>query len=107
MPTSARVGLQAVVTGLLERGMGEEVELLERARRLRAAIEEPGQAPKPTDAAPEEQPLRTVTDEVRQAFLAAVPGSAARTELLEWVRPGLQAAVAELAAAANRVRVSV
>ena len=30
--TSARVGLQAVVTGLLERGMGEEVELLERAR---------------------------------------------------------------------------
>ena len=51
---------------------GEEVELLERARTLRAAIkEEPGQAPKRADAAPEEQPSRTVTDEVRQAFLAA------------------------------------
>jgi len=96
--------LQAVVTGLLERGMGEEVELLERARRLRAAIEEPGQAPKTTEAAAEEEqpPPRTVTDEVRQTFLAAVPGSAARTELLEWVRPGLQAAVAELADEAER-----
>ena len=100
--TSARVGLQAVVTGLLERGMGEEVELLERARTLRAAIEEPGQAAKPADAAPEEQPLRTVTDEVRQAFLAADPGTATRAELLGWVRPGLQAAVAELAAEAER-----
>ena len=104
--TSARVGLQAVVTGLLERGMGEEVALLERARQLRAAIEKPGQAPKatggPAPDAPEYQPPTTVTDEVRTAFLAAAPGSATRAELLGWMRTGLQAAIAELAAEAER-----
>jgi hypothetical protein len=103
--TSARVGLQAVVTGLLERGMGDEVVLLERARELRAAIEKPGQAPKATEGpapeALEDQPATTVTDEVRKAFLSAAPGSAARAELLGWVRTGLQAAIADLAAEAE------
>ena len=89
-------GCQAVVTGLLERGMGGGG----RAPRTGPEVARGHRGTRPAPEADRRrssggrQPPRTVTDEVRQAFLAAAPGSAARTGLLGWVRPGLQAAIA-------------
>ena len=79
--------------------MGDEAALLERARTLRAKIEDPTRP----DPGGEEAagPERTVTDEVQGALLAAQPGSPARRELLDWVRPGLLAATAAFAESAQ------
>lgn len=92
--TAARDALRTVVLGLIDQGMGDEGALLERARLLRRAIENPGAGV----AKPVEEPAGPgVTDEVRTALLAAAPGSANRRELLLWIRPLLAPVVEQLA----------
>ncbi len=96
-PTDPRSGLRTVVIDLVGQGMGEEAELLARSRSLRARIENPTLAPA-VDAA--EAPGRPVTAEVQDALVEAGVDEPARRELLDWVRPGLSAAVQRLAEAA-------
>lgn len=89
--TTARSALAAVALGVIGRGLGEEVALLERARELRARIESPGPPPadrRPPADVPAPAPT-TVLVAVRSAFLAAAPGSRPRAELLSWISSGL------------------
>lgn len=86
-----QAGLRSVVIDLIGRGMGNEAELLERSRVLRARIEAPNGAAE--DVVPE-PPLRLVTVEVQEALLASPPASPRQRALLGWVAPGLRAAVA-------------
>lgn len=87
-------GLRSVVIELIGQGMGNEAELLERSRVLRARIEAPNVAGTEVGAEP---PLRLVTVEVQEALLASTPTSAQQQTLLGWVAPGLLAAVAVFA----------
>jgi len=94
-----RAQLRIVVSELVARGMPGEVELLSRARELRARIEDPHrpQADAPTSS-PAEVP---VVDAVRSALADSTPGSVLRHELLPWVSGPLAAAVSELVAEAE------
>ena len=95
----AQTGLRGVVITLVGQGMGDEAALLERARTLRAKIEDPTRpAPGGEEVA---RPEHTVTDEVQDALLATQPGSPARHELLDWIRPSLLAATAAFAQSAQ------
>lgn len=95
-----QAGLRSVVIDLIGLGMGNETELLSRSRVLRARIEAPNAAEE--DVVPE-PPLRLVTEEVQQALLASEPASDRRRVLLDWVAPGLQAAVTVFDGRAARV----
>ena len=101
--TAARSALAAVALALIDRGLGEEVALLERARELRARIESPGGPPVSRDRPRDASAPTTVLIAARSAFLTAAPGSAARAELLSWVSSGLgvvvDSCIAELEAA--------
>ncbi len=90
-----RAALRSLVDALLGAGLGDERTLLERARVLRARIEDPGTA----EADPREEPPRTSTTAlVQQALLDPDVSPAARTTLAAWVRPGLAAVAAQTAA---------
>lgn len=100
--------LRSTVTEMIEAGVGEEQELLTRARELRATIEDPEGASRRKaapaarkrsftrpDLHPDEgaaDPTRPrISELVRSAWLTAPTGSSLRTELDGWVRPGLAA----------------
>lgn len=90
-----RAALRSLVDALVGAGLADERVLLERARVLRARIEDPGAR----EADPRTEPPRTPTTVlVQQALLDpdVVPGT--RRALAVWVRPGLEAAVAGIAA---------
>ncbi|SEQ84240.1 hypothetical protein [Microlunatus flavus] len=94
-PTDDRTALRRLVEALVGMGIGSERALLERARVLRARIEDPG-APEPD---PQREPPRTpVTELVQQALLEEEVAPEVRQELVTWVRPGLDAAVTGVAA---------
>ncbi len=90
-----RGALRSLVDALVGAGLGDERALLDRARVLRARIEEPGAAEADGQAEP---PRTTTTDLVQQALRDPDVGPAARQALVTWVRPGLDAAVADVAA---------
>jgi hypothetical protein len=90
-----RSALRSLVDALVGAGLGDERALLERARVLRARIEEPG-AP---EADPRAEPPRSATTTlVQQALLDPDVAPASRLALAGWVRPGLEAAAAGIAA---------
>lgn len=90
-----RTALRRVVEALVNAGQGDERVLLERARVLRARIEDPG-APEPD--ADQEPPRTPTTVLVQEALLDPRVGAEERRALVGWVRPGLDAAVAAIAA---------
>lgn len=98
--------LRATVTEMIEAGIGEEQELLTRARELRARIEDPeGAARQETTRRRPERLFAAAAGEdedgdaaqpeiaavVRSTWLSAPVGSSLRSELDGWVRPGLAA----------------
>lgn len=90
-----RGALRTVVDALVGAGLGDERALLERSRVLRARIENPGSR----EADPQAEPPRTpTTDLVQEAVLDPGVPAAIRSLLVTWVRPGLQAAAAGVAA---------
>ncbi|GAA3549438.1 hypothetical protein GCM10022197_00320 [Microlunatus spumicola] len=90
-----RPALRTLVDALVGAGLGDERALLERARVLRARIEDPGAA----EPDPRAEPPRTGTsDLVRRALLDPGTSPAARRVLTDWARPGLEAAAAGVAA---------
>ena len=90
-----RVGLRRVVDALVGAGTGDERVLLERARVLRARIEDPAAAePDPTA----EPPRTPTTALVQEALLDPAVDAASRAELVGWVRPGLEAVARAVAA---------
>ena len=94
-PADDRAALHTLVDALVGAGLGDERALLERARVLRARIEEPG-AP---EADPRAEPPRIATTTlVQQALLDPDVTPAARRALAAWVRPGLEAAAAAISA---------
>jgi len=94
-PDEDRTALRRVVEALVGAGLGDERVLLERARVLRARIEDPGAAE--PDA--EREPPRTPTTAlVQEALLDPRVDADARRTLVGWVRPGLDAAVTAIAA---------
>lgn len=91
-----RAGLRQVVIDLVGRGMGEEAALLDRARLLRAKIEDPVGTVIGNAAA---DPVGLgVVAEVQAALLDPGLSLDARREIWGWVRPGLSAAIAQLTA---------
>ena len=94
-PPDDRSALRSLVDALLGAGLGDERALLERARVLRARIEDPGAR----EADPQAEPPRTPTTTlVQQALLDPDVAAGARQTLAGWVRPGLAAAAAQIAA---------
>lgn len=87
-----RAGLRTVALALISAGTGAEAALLDRSRRLRERIENPGVA---TAEAPI-PPTFPVTDLVRTAWLAAPPGSSVHQELTSWLRAPLLALTTDL-----------
>ncbi len=98
-----REALRAVVGELVSRGLGDEIELLERTRVLRARIEDPGAS---EIAAVDEQRsvVGNVIDEIRAAVIDTTLGRPERAVLLDWSRAGLLEAVAELRTQGERAR---
>ena len=89
-----RAALRNLVDALVGAGLGDERALLERARVLRARIEDPG-TPEPD---PRTEPPRTPTTAlVQQALLDPSVGPDARRALVARVRPGLEAAATAVA----------
>jgi hypothetical protein len=94
-PTDDRAGLRSLLDALVGAGLGDERALLDRARTLRARIEDPGEP----EADPRAEPPRAGTTElVQQALLDPDVPTTTRVALAAWVRPGLEAAVVEVAA---------
>ncbi|GAB2582481.1 hypothetical protein [Microlunatus antarcticus] len=92
-PTDDRAALRRLLDALVGAGLGDERALLERARVLRARIEDPGAV----EADPQAEPPRTsTTDLVQQALLDPGTTSDARRRLAAWARPGLEAAAQEI-----------
>ncbi|MGO1974319.1 MAG: hypothetical protein ACTH2Q_15295 [Propionibacteriaceae bacterium] len=99
--------LRGTVTEMIEAGIGEEQELLSRARELRARIEDPegGARREAAQRGPTrslttveldrneqfEQSAPAIADVVRRTWVGAPAGSPLRNELDSWVRPGLVA----------------
>ncbi|HEU5483593.1 MAG TPA: hypothetical protein VFU98_01700 [Microlunatus sp.] len=88
----SRDALRAVVTELIGRGMPAEADLLQRARELRALIEEPSRRPTPAE---ELDPVTVVT-QVRHALLGPLTSPSARATVLCWTAPALSAVLDEL-----------
>lgn len=91
--------LRGVALELVGRGRGEESEILERARVLRARIENPGatdRAATPVADGP------SITEAVRSALES--PATVHHQEVIRWVAPELLAAAQALVAEAQEAR---
>ncbi len=93
-PADDRAALRSLVDALVGAGLGDERALLERARVLRARIEDPGAAEPDRDGEP---PRTAITQLVQEALLDPTVGSAARRALVGWVHGGLAAAAGTVA----------
>lgn len=114
-------GLTRVVTELVGRGYGDEVELLARARDLRARIEQPTDERRTTGGvstaassgrlgdqpAPAGSDAATVVSEVRRAVVDAATAPDSRAVLLGWVREPMTEVVDHLTRQAESASATV